>query len=383
MINVEGEINEKGFKKFTKRLQAKCLLLTYFCRNPNLDEQTQRNVLNPELIKQELWKKNSEIVEYLVVGQEVCPDTKRLHCHVLIAGRDGGRFRFTTDEKFYFSELTNPNIRIVTPSTIHRVIRYCKKDGNWVEIGELPDEKPKKKRVFAEALTKLSDMNMTNQQRIDSAMDVIFHGDPESWSKDGVRIRKNYELFVGREIHPNNYSLQSSIERLCAKYTLFRERYHLRILQELQNPMGRSIVIRGPSGCGKTQYACGLLGHSNICNKLESLRGHDMARGLIFDDFKIAYSEAESWIHLFDREQTRQIRILYGVIEIPRGTRKIFTSNRRRLLGDDESALCKCATEEHAEAITRRVLDVDLWEGIPEQQPKKKIKNNSLWLQDH
>lgn len=367
---------------FSKRLQAKCLLLTYFVRNATESELQQKNMLNPEFIKQELWRNNSETIEYIVVGQEVCPETKRIHAHVFIVGKSGGKFRFSTDEKFYIRDLTNPNIKIVTPHTSQQVIRYVKKDGNWVESGELPIDKPNSKRVYGDALTKLNDSTMSNQQRIDSAMAIIFNGDPESWSKQGHIIRKNYEHFVGRELHKNNYDLESCINRLNRQYAFFRSRWHNRIAEELQKDE-KSIVIRGPSGCGKTEYACALIGHSYCVNKLEALRGFNMERGIVFDDFKIAYSEAESWIALFDRKHDRQIRVLYGVVDIPKGTRKIFTTNRRKLMGDDESALCKCLTDEHRVAIGRRVLDVNLYPDEPEEEPKKKKNKNSLWLHDH
>ncbi len=49
--------------------------------------------------------------------------------------------------------------------------------------------------------------------------------------------------------------------------------------------------------------------------------------GLIFDDLSLKYESREVKIHHFDIENESQIRVLYKVVIIPKGTPRIFTTN--------------------------------------------------------
>lgn len=91
----------------------------------------------------------------------------------------------------------------------------------------------------------------------------------------------------------------------------------------------QSLFLWGESGIGKTQYALTLFERPLLVTHLDQLRLYDARRfdGIVFDDMSFAHLPRESQIHLLDTAQPRAIHVRYGLATIPRGTRKVFTSN--------------------------------------------------------
>jgi hypothetical protein len=55
---------------------------------------------------------------------------------------------------------------------------------------------------------------------------------------------------------------------------------------------------------------------------------------LLFDDISLAGKTREELIHYFDLENGTQLRVLYGIVDIPPGTPRAFTTNHiNRVIG--------------------------------------------------
>lgn len=72
-------------------------------------------------------------VSYCIVGREVCPKTKRKHLQGYLCLKDRKRISFLKkiDPKCHFE---------VKRGTVSEAINYCKKDGDFEEFGDTPDE---------------------------------------------------------------------------------------------------------------------------------------------------------------------------------------------------------------------------------------------------
>ena len=80
---------------------------------------------------------------------------------------------------------------------------------------------------------------------------------------------------------------------------------------------------------------------------------------LLFDDISLAKRTREEKIHIFDTENTSQIRILYGVAIIPSNIPRAFTTNKLdRVIGSID-------LNEVPKEIARRVTAVNIEEPLP------------------
>lgn len=90
-------------------------------------------------------------------------------------------------------------------------------------------------------------------------------------------------------------------------------------------------VIWGAPGIGKTQFALAHFTTPLLVSEINDLKGYDpqVHDGIVFDDMDFTDWDVGKQIHLTDWDLKRPIRILYGTVNIPRHTRKIFTTNKR------------------------------------------------------
>lgn len=74
--------------------------------------------------------------DYMVIGNEICPDTGTPHLQGFVAYKV--RTKFNTVKR----QMPRAHIEPMAPkSTPQKAANYCKKDGNYDEIGQLPDWK--------------------------------------------------------------------------------------------------------------------------------------------------------------------------------------------------------------------------------------------------
>ncbi len=242
-------------------------------------------------------------VQYLIQGQEVCPDTGRSHlqCFVHLKVEE----RFSTLQKAY-PHWQNLAKMISTP---WKNYKYCAglsegKTANKInEWGTRPKE-PKEKGLgdvpYCEAL----------------AAPTI---------REGIAIIK--------EKKPRDYCLHGeSIERNLkrAKIEPFLHKFSPDSFTTPLQPLDKSTLLYGDTNIGKTHYAAAHFQNPLVCSHMDNLKSlspdHD---GVIFDDMSFKHWPIESVIHLVDIEFARTINVRYGTVHIPASTRKIFTHNTR------------------------------------------------------
>ena len=101
---------------------------------------------------------------------------------------------------------------------------------------------------------------------------------------------------------------------------------------KFDSPVSNTWVLAGEAGIGKTEFALAhfkracLIKHTSELNLFDAAE-HD---GIVFDDFdaELGKMPRETQVHLCEQRRSSGIRILYQVISIPGGTKKIFTTNR-------------------------------------------------------
>jgi len=67
-----------------------------------------------------------------------------------------------------------------------------------------------------------------------------------------------------------------------------------------------------------------------FCRDKNSLRYESIRTdlsGIVYDDMNLSDFSREEIIHMFDTENISQIRVLYGLIMVPPGVPRIFTTN--------------------------------------------------------
>lgn len=90
----------------------------------------------------------------------------------------------------------------------------------------------------------------------------------------------------------------------------------------------KSLWLKGPAGIGKTQWALLWFENPLFVSHVDDLKLYNTDYdGIIFDDINFKHWPRESQISICDIEQPRTIHVRYGVVRIPAGTKKIFTSN--------------------------------------------------------
>lgn len=76
---------------------------------------------------------NEDNCTYVIYGREVCPDTKRKHLQGFVAFAKKTRLSAIKkiDAEGHYE---------IKRATIKEAVEYCKKDGDYTEIGEMPDD---------------------------------------------------------------------------------------------------------------------------------------------------------------------------------------------------------------------------------------------------
>jgi hypothetical protein len=88
-------------------------------------------------------------------------------------------------------------------------------------------------------------------------------------------------------------------------------------------------ILWGPPGIGKTQLALAMVGRALLVSHIEDLKSFNPANhdGIVFDDMSFTHMPISTQIHLVDLDFDRSIHCRYGNVIIPKGTKRIFTTN--------------------------------------------------------
>lgn len=114
-----------------------------------------------------------------------------------------------------------------------------------------------------------------------------------------------------------------------------------------------SWIVWGDSGIGKTEWVLAHFENPLFVSHIDQLIGfnkneHD---GIIFDDMDFDYLPRSTQINLLDINQSRAIHIRNFIAQIPRNTKKVFTTNTEN--GEIFRFIEECGDED--KALMRRV----------------------------
>ncbi len=95
----------------------------------------------------------------------------------------------------------------------------------------------------------------------------------------------------------------------------------------------RCMYIYGQSGTGKTQWALHCFRNPLLVSEYDDLRNFvagdhaDAHDGIVFDDMRFSGKDNSWLVNILTWEESLSVSIRYHTVTIPKGTRKIFTSN--------------------------------------------------------
>jgi len=267
---------EQGF-----RFNSKRIFLTY----PQCDLTTEQLFTS--------FQQQGTII-YCIIARELHQDGNA-HRHALIEYEQ--KLQFRSPRKF---DIDNYHPSIERPRNWVATLNYCKKDGDYEEFG-------------------------TNEREpTESVCDIARNcGNWEDWVTYCLKhkIQFGYMEAIWKRLQDT-----LTIKDFDSAGVIRSDLDELRIHEEER----KSICIQGPSGIGKSTWAKREAPKPALwVTHIDNLKSFDpqVHKSIIFDDMSFLHIPREAQIHLVDNDDTRSIHIRYGVATIPKGTRKIFTSN--------------------------------------------------------
>lgn len=128
----------------------------------------------------------------------------------------------------------------------------------------------------------------------------------------------------------------------------------------------KTIVLAGEAGIGKTEFAIANIRNPLLCKDINDLRAFDptVHGGIVFDDMDdwVHNTSREIQIQILEQARPSSIRVLWGTANIPRKTKKIFTTNNV----ETSMFAAHAATERRHRRI---LLEKFSFDDQPENQP--------------
>jgi len=238
----------------------------------------------------EFLKKQKKI-KYVLVSAETHKDgNPHLHAHIQYTARKDVK------RQDYF-DLEGRHCNIQATRDAEDWNEYCKKDGNFLEWGELEREFNLYERARQLSHDDYFELCRTKK--------ICFQYAMEAW-----RISQQVDTTLTED---------SVINGTCGILEALDPRHE-----------HKSIVIIGPSGIGKTVFAKKRATKPALfVSHLDQLKTFNPQRhkSIIFDDMSFTHIPTTGQIHLVDRFEPRAIHIRYGVVNIPAGVERWFTCN--------------------------------------------------------
>lgn len=174
---------------------------------------------------------------------------------------------------------------------------YCKKDGNFLEKGEISISQQGKRTDISAAI---------DAARGGATIRDLWQQHPE--------VMLKYHRGMKEAVH----HLRERSPRPTFELSSFRWE-----LNEFQ-----VTILWGAPGIGKTEFARALLPNALLVSHIDDLgRFDETYEGIIFDDMCFLHMPRTAQIHLVDWTIDRSIHIRYGTATIPRHTKKLFITN--------------------------------------------------------
>lgn len=296
-LNKSGAtVSKKGF-----RLQGKHLFLTY--PQCGLKKEIALEILRATLRREEIG-----ILDWLIAEETHEDGSPHLHCYLSLASKLTTRNARLFDLENAEGELFHGNYQTCrSPSSVQR---YCQKEGSYLASENLSKRLAKS---ASEDLWKKA-RKAAREEGAEAAMSVLESG--------GGRIARDLCLY--------ETALQRSFEGLSPMHSHACARALTDFAMTWAWPEDLALILWGPTNVGKTTLACSLLPQSLLTRHLDTLATYSSTRynGVIMDDMAFKHLHREAQIALVDTYFTTQIHVRYKVAVLPKGTRRIVTTNR-------------------------------------------------------
>jgi hypothetical protein len=234
--------------------------------------------------------------------------------------------RLDTQDPLVFDQFgVHPNIQLI--KKIPAWIKYVTKDGDFVSGGEvrIPGESPVRKRkqdYFKEALA------MAAQGQLKEAYEHVKANESMRWCTQGAAITAalKAEAAAFRRVQAPPTIKETGWIPAVAEIDILAKREG--------EDYPRVHVLVGEAGIGKTEAAKYLLRKAGcqsilVVNRLDDLKKLEHYDGFIWDEIDLQSDgrHREFQIGMCDMAEDRSFDSRYHNVEIPRGTRRVFTCN--------------------------------------------------------
>lgn len=251
--------------------------------------------------------------KYLLVAEEAHQTTTAHHFHAMMVTEPRLRIRVGRTNPFYLRmgsvrantlmiKPTRPGQSL--PQCLLAVQRYIKKDGDFLEEGEL-------KRSSAADWEEAMDLARTDS--VKSALLLLAQKQPRTFLLHADSLERSLKRYRGMHAPP---------PPPCKDLASFTH------APEIRNPDWHVLIFAGLTGMGKTQWARALLPHAPVVRHLDVLTEVDTGQGVIFDDLGVGHLPFTALLNLLDWEEEGQVHVRYTVASIAPRTRRIFTTNQ-------------------------------------------------------
>lgn len=135
----------------------------------------------------------------------------------------------------------------------------------------------------------------------------------------------NYDAMM-KEAKPPEFPIDSFIDSEAKRVLVSHDWSHRELGQKK-----KCIVLQGKSNTGKTKLAKAIFKNPLIVRHMDKLKRFDPIRhdGIVFDDMSFAHYPREVVLNLMDMDDDTDQNVKNGMVTIPAGHPRIFTTNRK------------------------------------------------------
>lgn len=239
-------------------------------------------------------------ISYLLICRELHKDGTP-HIHALIVFTKKVDIK---DQHYFDIQSYHPNIQTV--KHLKKSINYIKKDGNFIEEGDILEHEARSRELppFDKSMSRLQWFTICFEHKL-----------PYQYALEFWNLNTTSDI-----------NTITTVDKDTLKYVTSP----LLKIMIPKNDHLKSYVIVGPSGCGKTTWAkyhcekpCLWISHMDDLRKFRP----GFHQSLVFDDMKFTHLDPVLQIPILDRYDQRSLHLRYTTASIPAGIPKYFTCN--------------------------------------------------------